>query len=127
MGTEKPAWRDDLDRLLGAIEALDTSMIAVSKPEADEVAIVLRGANRRIWNYINQLEAHRAEYYYDLHQMMRDVAKANDLAVGQIWVELAEQGAFKVNAQTLVKAAGNYGIDPTKYMSEKEKHDDGTD
>lgn len=114
-------WEDALDAALGSINRLDEALRALPKDKAGETGTRLRQANRTVWNLVNQLEAHQVEHLYDIHAMLRELAKRNQLDLPDLWIELVQGGALKINTKTLIETARKKGIKPEDYLTTKEK------
>ena len=120
-------WRQHLDTALSAIDSLSNTMRAVPAAELGPIAGQLRGANRTLWRLIDQLEAHRTSYIYDINSLLRKVAEGEqyDGSLVEVWLDLVQSNALRINDKELMKIAERRGIDVTEYMKEPEVDDGG--
>ena len=113
-------WQEDLDAVLGSVERLDKSLRGLPRAEAGAIARRLRGANSRLWRYINELEAHHVEHLYDIHAMVRAMAERIDpFDIPELWITLNESGALKMNPKAIIEQARKVGVNPDDYREEE--------
>ncbi len=113
-------WQDDLDAVLGSVERLDKSLKGLPRADAGRIAGRLRGANSRLWRYINELEAHHVEHLYDIHGLVRAMAERTDpFDIAELWITLNQRGAIKMNPKAIIEQARKAGVNPDDYREEE--------
>lgn len=108
-------WQAPLDTLRSAASQLDETLVHVEGPDLSAVIGVLRATNRTLWRMIDQLEAGRVAYLYDVAGLLRQVYEDN-IDHTSNWMELAENGVLTLNHKELLKLAAKRGIDVSDYL-----------
>lgn len=114
-------WRQDLDAIRGATARLADSLETMPTAEAQRVSLQLRTANRAVWRAIDQLETRYLRHAYDVYAMLRAMAEAASMDLGEMWVQLVTNGALSIHPKALVEQARKYGVDPTKFLPDEEE------
>lgn len=109
-------WQAPLDTLRAATAELDATLVHVEGEDLTTTIGVLRATNRALWRMIDQLEAGRVAYLYDMAGLLRQVYEEN-LDVTSNWLELADNGVLGINPKELLKFAEKRGIDVSGFLA----------
>ena len=59
---------------------------------------------------IRTLEAHKLGDWFDTHSIIEEIAAGQDRRPVEVWIDLLEAGALKINPKALLSAAADAGV-----------------